>query len=151
SYRSQAKLFLRLGRENVTIDPTATLGHNPVVAIPPNRENEVNSVIDLLKSQVLLEQVVAKLGPATILGRADLPAEPAPGAARPAPGGARASPWGDDPPLPGDERYQATARLAKMLDVEAIKKSNVIRVSCDGPSPEVSQAIVASLIDYYLD
>ena len=26
SYRSQARLFLRLGRENVTLDPTATLG-----------------------------------------------------------------------------------------------------------------------------
>ncbi len=28
SYRSQAKLFIRLGRENVTLDPTATLAPN---------------------------------------------------------------------------------------------------------------------------
>src|SRR5262245_57577294 len=67
SYRSQAKLFLRLGRDNVTLDPTATLGQTPVVAIPPNREGEVNSVIDLLKSRALLERVVAKVGPGAIL------------------------------------------------------------------------------------
>src|SRR5262245_10376702 len=42
SYRSQAKLFLRLGRENVTLDPTAALGQTPAVALPATRENEVN-------------------------------------------------------------------------------------------------------------
>src|SRR4051812_38830221 len=65
SYRSQAKLLLRLGRENIKVDPTATVGQTPVVAIPPNRDNEINSEIDMLKSRVLLEHVVEKLGPDT--------------------------------------------------------------------------------------
>ena len=38
-----------------------------------------------------------------------------------------------------------------VVDVEAVKKTNVIRVGCDGPSPEVAQAIVTTLIDLYLE
>ena len=38
AYRSQAKLLIRLGRENVTLDPTATLGQPPVVVVPQSRE-----------------------------------------------------------------------------------------------------------------
>ncbi len=146
TYRSQAKLFLRLGRENVTLDPTATLGQTPVVAVPHSRENEVNSVIDLLKSQVLLEWVVARLGPDAILGRGPLET-PAANSKH----DARRSPWAGDPPGPGDDRYLATVQLARLLDVEAVKKSNVVRISCDGPSPEVAQAIVATLVELYLE
>ena len=51
TYRSQTKLFLRLGRENATLDPTATLGQNPVVALPATRENEINSILEILKSR----------------------------------------------------------------------------------------------------
>jgi uncharacterized protein involved in exopolysaccharide biosynthesis len=151
SYRSEAKLFLRLGRENVTLDPTATLGQPAVVAVPPSRDSEVNSVIDLLKSQVLLEQVVAELGPDAILGRGKVLPREARAAANRQALAERRSPWSDDPPLPGDDRYRATVALEKMLEVEAVKKSNVIVVACTGPSPEVSRAIVACLIDLYLE
>src|SRR4051812_46719821 len=70
TYRSQSKLFLRLGRENATLDPTATLGQNPVIAVPVSRENEINSVLEILKTRVLLEKVVDRVGPAVILGTA---------------------------------------------------------------------------------
>lgn len=69
TYRSQTKLFLRLGRENATLDATATLGQNPVVALPPTRDNEINSVLEILKSRVLLEKVADRVGPAVILGK----------------------------------------------------------------------------------
>ena len=36
SYTSEAKLLVRLGRENATLDPTATLGQSPVIAVPPS-------------------------------------------------------------------------------------------------------------------
>ena len=38
-----------------------------------------------------------------------------------------------------------------MLDVEPVKKSNVLAVTYDGPSPEISQAVVAKLLEFYLD
>src|SRR5437899_10683207 len=66
-YRSQAKLFVRLGRENATLDPTATVGQAPVVAVPQSRENELNTVVEILNSRVLLEKVVDSIGPQAIL------------------------------------------------------------------------------------
>lgn len=38
AYRSQAKLFVRLGRENAALDPTASFGQSPVVAVPASRK-----------------------------------------------------------------------------------------------------------------
>src|SRR5262245_61530702 len=68
-YQSQAKLFIRLGRENVALDPTSTLGQGPALAVPNSREEELNSVIEILQSQVLLESVVDAIGPEVILGQ----------------------------------------------------------------------------------
>src|SRR5437870_1285276 len=67
AYRSQAKLFVRLGRENATLDPTATFGQTRVVAVPQSRENEINTAVEILKSRVLLEKVVDAVGPEAIL------------------------------------------------------------------------------------
>ena len=68
TYRSQAQLLVRLGRENVAIDPTATVGQTPAVSIPQSMENEINSAVVLLKSRVIVEKVVDSLGPRVILG-----------------------------------------------------------------------------------
>src|SRR5947209_9052594 len=127
AYRSQAKLFVRLGRENATLDPTATVGQGPVVTVQQTRENEINTAVEILKSRVLIEKVVDAVGPAAIL------AESAPAA-------------------PDEkQRYRAVAKLTKLLDVEPVKKSNVLAVTYDGPSPEVSQTVVARLLDFYLE
>jgi uncharacterized protein involved in exopolysaccharide biosynthesis len=127
AYRSQAKLFVRLGRENATLDPTATVGQAPVVTVQQTRENEINTAVEILKSRVLMEKVVDAVGPSAIL------AESAPAA-------------------PDEkQRYRAVAKLTKLLDVEPVKKSNVLAVTYDGPSPEVSQAVVAKLLDFYLE
>src|SRR4051794_33452433 len=64
AYRSQAKLFVRLGRENSTLDPAATVGQTPMVSVPQSRENELNTYVEILKSRVLIEKVVDAVGPA---------------------------------------------------------------------------------------
>ncbi|MFO0805468.1 MAG: hypothetical protein U0791_20380 [Gemmataceae bacterium] len=138
AYRSQTKLFLRLGRENATLDPTATLGQTPVVAVPATRENEINSVLEVIKSRVLLERVVDRVGPAVILGSADYD----PAAVLPAPAG---------PSRVVDDRYRAVATLATKVEVEAVKRSNVIQISYEGRSPEAAQAVVGSLVEFYLE
>jgi polysaccharide biosynthesis protein PslE len=142
AYRSQAKLFVRLGRENVTLDPTATFGQAPVVAIPQSRENEINSVVEILRSRSLLDAVVDRVGPGALLGEGGLK-EPDPARVEPdekAPRVAR-TPQEDN----------ARRKLARQLTVEAVKKSNVILISYDGPSPEVAEAVVACLVRLYLD
>jgi uncharacterized protein involved in exopolysaccharide biosynthesis len=135
-YRSQAKLFVRLGRENATLDPTATIGPAPVIAVPQSRENEINTAVEILKSQVLVEKVVDAVGPGTILD------------GRNAPTTTEASAATSDASA---ERYRAIVKLTKLLDVEPIKKSNVLVVSYDGPSPELAQTIVSKLLDFYLE
>src|SRR5438105_1146432 len=108
-YRSQAKLFVRLGRENATLDATATVGQASVVAVPLPRENEISTAVEILNSRVLLEKVVDALGPTAVLTGRDLPA--AKGA--------------ESPPSPASEaeRYRAIERLTKRLTVEPVKKS----------------------------
>jgi polysaccharide biosynthesis protein PslE len=139
AYRSQAKLLIRLGRENAALDPTVTMGQAPVVAVPSSREDDVNSALEILTSRFLLERVVDAIGAQAILGRIPLKADQA---GRPDP----------EPPSQGDaDRPVAIAKLARKLDVASVKKSNILTISYDGPSPEVSQAVVNRLIDSYIE
>lgn len=131
AYRSEGKLFVSLGRENVTPDPTATLGKEPVFSFPHSRESEVNSVVEVLKSRALVDQVVDRVGPGAVLASAG-------------------------PLLPSQagrlsDRDRAVVKLGKMLSVEPVRKSNVIRVTCEAHEPELAQAVVTKLIEAYLD
>src|SRR5207249_369056 len=117
SYISQAKLFVRLGRENVALDPTTTFGQGPVVAIPPTRENELNTVIESLHSRPLIEKIVDQIGPAVILDQAAWQ-----------PGGKAAPSDGTDPQVAA-ERYRAILVFLRNLDVRSAKRSNVIEIS----------------------
>ncbi|MDP6468518.1 MAG: hypothetical protein QF918_12300, partial [Pirellulaceae bacterium] len=66
AYISEARLFVKTGRESVTLDPTATTGQN--VMVNDSREGEVRSLEDVLRSRVLLENVVDDLGEKMVLG-----------------------------------------------------------------------------------
>ena len=66
TYRSEARLLLRLGRENSSMDPTATAFRS--VTVSQTRVSEINSELQLLASHDLRERVVEQLGPARILG-----------------------------------------------------------------------------------
>ena len=67
-YRSEAKLFVRIGRENVGLDATTTLGQSsPVTSLPMSREEEINTVVAILESRGLLEKVVDSIGAETVL------------------------------------------------------------------------------------
>jgi uncharacterized protein involved in exopolysaccharide biosynthesis len=135
AYASQAKLLVRLGRENVTLDPTATIGQAPAVVVPPSRENEINSVIEAVRSRALLEQVVDALGPEAILGE----------------GPAGEGGPTDSSPEAKARRARAATRLGRLLQVEAVKKSNVIAITYEGPTPELAQAVVTKLVELSLD
>jgi len=156
-FRSEGKLFVRLGRENATLDPTVTLGPNPIVAVPLSRESEINSVVEILQSRALLEKVVDALGPQTVLNSSKQ--EAAPNGA-----GQEAGSWIGQTFSAGkhllrqlsstaglDERERAVIEISKHIKVEAAKKSNVIDITYQGPTPKLSQSVVAALIDTYLD
>ena len=68
-YQSEAKLLIRVGRESVSLDPTASTGQT--ISIGQQREAEVKSELEILKSQDLVERVVDTIGPAAFLHPAE--------------------------------------------------------------------------------
>ena len=62
-YVSEAQLLVRLGRENMRVDPTATLSgiQSQVISSGP-REQEVNTVAAILCNRSLLMKVVDSVG-----------------------------------------------------------------------------------------
>src|SRR5438105_232682 len=53
-YASDAKLFVRLGRESVGLDPTATTGQT--ISVSETRESEINSILDIVGSRAMVER-----------------------------------------------------------------------------------------------
>ena len=64
-YLSEATLLVRLGRENVTLDPTATTGK--ILPVRPSHESEMSTELEILKSQDIVEKVVDTIGAETLL------------------------------------------------------------------------------------
>lgn len=151
TYRSEAKLYVRLGRENMGLDATASLGHE-ITGIQISREEELNTVVDLLKSQSLLEKVVDAIGPDTVLNPNAVPGA----TAKPSILGYAAlnfrqfTNWlSNDVALA--PRDLAVVALRKQLEMQNIRKTDVILVAHQGPNAAASQRIVSNLINLYLD
>jgi uncharacterized protein involved in exopolysaccharide biosynthesis len=120
-YESHFKVLLRRGR----FDPLVS--SEPPSAMdftrPDITEEELNSEVELLRDEDLLKQVVrmAQLVPADT-----------PDLERPA------------------EVEHAVRKLARRLDVAALKKSNLIQVSYKDTSPERAARILAALSTLYV-
>ncbi len=61
-YEAKAQILVKMGRENLYIPPNST--NSQIVNF--NRDNQLNSEIELLKSRSLAENVIKSLGPETI-------------------------------------------------------------------------------------
>jgi uncharacterized protein involved in exopolysaccharide biosynthesis len=166
-YRSEAKILVRLGRESVTLDPTAATGQ--VLSISRNRENEINSELEILNSRDLAERVVDALGPQAFLHK-PAPAPPkvqgrtafsldSPSAlvhfltANAASLFRRAEAQVDEvlPPSGVTDREKAVLAVMKDLDTEVLKKSNIIAVSFEAKDPRLAQATLDALLDSFLE
>jgi len=143
SYVSEAKLFVKIGRESVSLDPTATVG--ATVSIQDSRESEIRSLMDVLESRVLLEQVVARIGAQSILDqRVQVKPEQA-GFVQ----WAQAKLGLKSKSRSGVKADDAIRILEESVQIEANKKSNVIAIRCKAGSPELAQVIVKALVDAY--
>ncbi len=134
-YTSEAKIFVRLGRENATLDSPTTLGQGPVVAIPTSREWEMGSILEMIRSKVLLEEVVARLGPEAILNKGPIRTP----LATPAP---------VPPAMSREPAFVSAVRtLNANLTIEHVKKSTVLSIVYEGGSSELAQAVVSTLVE----
>jgi len=132
TYRSTAKLLVRLGRESVTLDPTATTG--PVISVNQSRANEIQAELEILQSQELIERLVSALGPEVICERAAIKEA--------------VFEWLGLKP-PADNRSSAVQVV--MDNIETSSSSNIIRVSYKAGSPQLAQKVLDRLIELYLE
>jgi uncharacterized protein involved in exopolysaccharide biosynthesis len=146
-YRYEAKLFLRLGRDSVLLDPTVTALQTQTLSMPTTRENELNSTVDLLTSRMLLERLVDELNPDSILGKAPSNQGEAVRASQSA-----GSDWlkSQLELLSKPTREKAIEFVESRLDVSAVKNSNVIGLSFEHPSAETTRLVVQKLIELYM-
>ena len=155
-FSSEAKLLLKVGRESVALDPTATTSET--LMLQKTQEEEVNSALELLASRQLAERVVEQLGSGPILS-GHLPGE----------GGEESSLReliSNAKNFASDSLYQtllyagikdeisdrelAVMKLQKSVDIWATKKSTVITIDAKSKSPEMAQAITSAVTEAFL-
>jgi uncharacterized protein involved in exopolysaccharide biosynthesis len=140
-YESEAKLFVRLGRESITLDPTATTGQT--ISVNESREVEINSIIEVLRSRNIVEGVVDKLTPAVVLGEANKNYRDEPLIALPS------IPLLSNSRPPGP-RDQAIAEIQDAFQAYAPKQTTVISLRYEADSPELAQQVVQTALEIYL-
>lgn len=148
SYYSDSKLFVRLGRENVGLDATTTLGEGPSVSVPLSREEEINSIVEMIKNKSVLQHVVDSVGARRILKRdnGDNPSDSSPSMIDSLSGLLKNSGILTDI----DDRERAVIELRESISVEAPRKSNVIAVIFETHDPKLAQEVVTELVGAYL-
>jgi uncharacterized protein involved in exopolysaccharide biosynthesis len=146
-YVSDAKLYVRIGRESVALDPAAAVG--TTLSLQDSRETEIRSVVDVLQSRILLEKVVQHLGAGQVLGDGSRQNS--------APQRQSFSlrsfvKWALSRIIPTDQvppEEQAVRQLQRCVWVDSAKKSSVISVYCKADSPAKAQRILQALLDIY--
>ncbi|HEX6882619.1 MAG TPA: exopolysaccharide transport family protein [Planctomycetota bacterium] len=155
SYRSETKLFVQVGRQSVTLDPTVTLGG---VALDPRTswENELNSELEVARSEELRRAVVRALGADRILGKVRGPggeASKPPGLAKRLRDGlerrVRALVPSDGPEL--SEEDLAALLLSQQLEVRLVLDSSVIKIGYQAKDPALAQAVARTYAELYLE
>ena len=148
-YRSDAVLLIRLGRENLGMDPSVS---GPTVSIGQDRASEVNSEVNILTSRYLVEQVVDSLGDEA------LSADDAQGgkgwlknalSKTVSAGRTLLESAGLSPKLA--PREKAIVKFTKNLSVEVEPKTNVVQLNFDAPNAALAQSALDRLVQAYLD
>ena len=144
-YESEGKLFVRLGRGGVTLDPTATTGQT--VTILETRESEINSIIDILSSRGLIEHVISneKIGvdkileTSSILSKIGLPSI------------SLLAKTEEDLFVEEQEKLEvAVAKFRDSLGVTVPRKAATISIWFKSESPELSKLVMDTLMETYI-
>ncbi len=150
-FDSDAKLLVRLGKSSVGLDPAATTGQ--IISLQESRESEMNSVIDLLESRKLAQDVVDAIGPDRILEKYSWSEQMMDWLL-----GLVPEMGGGGPPsgkLSADElEYQQKAELAikdlkSMLQVKSPRKSTTVSILYRGRDPYLAQEVVDAVVNAY--
>jgi len=163
-YRSDAKLLIRLGRENLSVDPTVS---GPTLFPSRDRTNEVNSELSILRSRAIAEKVVDELGPEAFLEKPDeaFDVQPIAESTKDAQQELRkvrrevreVEETGKgilvalDLATPLSPREKAVKNVMENLDVSVEAKTDIIAVSFDAPSRPLAQKTLDLVLQRYLE
>lgn len=134
-YNSEAMVFVKLGRETVSLDPTATTGNR--ISVLESRDNEINSIRDMLYSRGIIETVVDRIGPEVILGDAPLTDE------------VSESSFVSESDFRNSPRQKAIKEIRDNVGVTNARKSSVLALSANAASPELAQRILTEYLGAY--
>lgn len=135
SYGSEAMIFVKLGRETVSLDPTASTGNT--ISVLESRDNEINSIRDMLYSRGIIEQVVDRIGPEVVLGDAELTDEVK-----------RPDKYSGKDSL-NSPRQKAIKALIQDTYVISSRKSSVLTLNAEASSPELAQRVLKEYLEVY--
>ncbi|HTW30986.1 MAG TPA: GumC family protein [Candidatus Sulfotelmatobacter sp.] len=125
-YRAETKLLVKRER----VDPVVSPDQNaPVTFHDTVSEEEINSEVEMLNSQDVLRQVVVSCG----LDKKKWTAK-------------YLHPW----QTPANRTDKAVADLRSDLQLEVLKKTNVISIAYESKDPKLAQKVLATLDDAYL-
>jgi uncharacterized protein involved in exopolysaccharide biosynthesis len=155
SFDSNARVFIRLGRESVTVDPTAAVS-GQMVQMSDSQKREIQSAIDIFHSNAMHESIVDKIGVDQILDYSDEFTESNKSAA-----------WIDAiksqiPKIkaalaavrladPENRRAKAIAAVEKQIKVKSEADSNLLAIRVRSESPKLSQSIGEIMMEKFQD
>lgn len=134
-YEAKAQFLVKLGRESIYVPEIG--GANPVIS--NNRDNQINSEIEILKSRSLAQDVITALGPKTINAEIGQPRS-----------GILASILQRDP-KPQDPAVTALLNLQSKLEIQAIKDSGIIEVYFKHADPQMAATVLDEMAKHYLE
>lgn len=150
-YESEGRLFIQLGRSSVGLDPTATA--SGTISVMDSRETEIRSVVDLMSSRGVIEEVVKRIGPAEILKSKfdDLPFPKISTEWLGLSSGAKTVETEFSAGRSAQEQRDFEAAVKKFSDdmffVSAEKKTAVVSVYCKASSPELAKRLADMVLD----
>jgi len=133
-YESRMKILVKNTRSDVPITPERTTGTAGTYFENEVSENQINSEIELLTSDDLLNQVVTESSlygqTSSLMTRLGLR---------------------DAPRTQAAQVETARTQLAKDLVITPVKKANIIEVKYTSPSPELAAAVLQKVQSLYLE
>jgi capsular exopolysaccharide synthesis family protein len=134
-YEAKAQFLVKLGRESIYVPEIG--GANTVIST--NRENQINSEIEILKSRSLAQKVVTALGPKIIYAGLGRPHNRILGSIL------------HRDSKPQDLTKTALLKLQRNTEIRALRDSDIIEVYFKHTDPQIAATVLNEMAKHYLE
>lgn len=128
SYRSEAQLLVKIGRESVSLDPAATTA-GQLVDVRQDRDHELQAELAILQSPELCWRIVHSIGARRILDASQVEVT--------------------DQTSVADQEQEAVLAIRDGLQIELVDNSSVLSLAFAGPDAAFAQRVLVELIERF--